>query len=355
MMLESFPQFILSLFLMQSLQIKEPLNIVSCCASAISVLYGLGDFVAMYSNNGDPDYPFSKTVWGAVSTLIDTLLRSFILAYWMTISKAYVIIVPFVFIFIMGIVIFIKNKRHEIENFFGSFIAAIISLGCSSFEHNGAYFAHFTFRPLSKGVFAAIVIIFSIYFGISASPEVFDTSDFPSNDTNHEPSPNITNDFKPSDCSTLCQGNRTDEEQEAFEYYCNNLWETIDPEIHQSILIVIGILFFLSMLEWLLESYFDWMPYKKLYEGANPNYIMGGSKGKKNQQIELQEVEHIKSLQDQEDSNPDPCVQNPDSAPNFIEDGSKNEENQQRELQEIEYSKPLRDEEDSNADPIVQN
>ena len=351
---------------MQALQIQEPLNIVSCCASAISVIYGLGDFVAMWSSGNEEstfqaDYPFSKTVWGTLSSCIDTLLRSFILAYWMTISKAYVIIVPFVFIFIMGIVIFIKNKRHEIENFFGSFIAAIISLGCSSFEHNGAYFAHFTFRPLSKGVFAAIVIIFSIYFGISASPEVFDTSDFPSNATNYEPSPFylntsiIKNVFKPSDCSTLCQGNRTDEEQEAFENYCNNLWEIVDPEIHQSILIVIGILFFFSMLEWLLESYFEWMPYKKLYEGANPNYIMGGSKGKKNQQIELQEVEHIKSLQDQEDSNPDPCVQNPDSAPNFIEDGSKNEENQQRELQEIEYSKPLRDEEDSNADPIVQN
>lgn len=350
MMLESFPQFILSLFMMQALQIQEPLNIVSCSASAISVMYGLGDFGAMLSRKNPADYPFSKTVWGTLSTCIDTLLRSFILAYWMTISKAYVIIVPFVFIFIMILVIFMKNK-----DLFVSFMFAIPSLGCSAFESNREIHKHFTFRPLSKGIFAAIVIAFSIYFGISASPKVFDTSDFPSNDTNYEPSPNITNDFKPSDCSTLCQGNRTDEEQEAFENYCNNLWETIDPEIHQTILIVIGILFFLSMLEWLLESYFDWMPYKKLYEGTDPGFIRGGLKRKENQQIELQDIENSIPVQDSVDLHSNPSLQNPDSDPNFIKAGSKDEENQQRELQESEYSTPLQDEEDSNADPIVQN
>ena len=70
--------------------------------------------------------------------------------------------------------------------------------------------------------------------------------------------------------------------------------DTVRSGTVQSILIVIGILFFLSMLEWLLESYFDWMPYKKLYEGADPGFIRGGLKRKENQF--LQQFLHFCSL-----------------------------------------------------------
>ena len=92
---ESFPQFIISLFMIQALQLSEPLNIFSCSVSFLSVLYGLGDFLAMNANDIEPDYPLSKLMFGSLSICIDTTLRSMTLAYWMTISKAYVLIVPF--------------------------------------------------------------------------------------------------------------------------------------------------------------------------------------------------------------------------------------------------------------------
>ena len=42
MVTESLPQFVISLFIFQALQLREPMNIFSCVASTISVLYGLG-------------------------------------------------------------------------------------------------------------------------------------------------------------------------------------------------------------------------------------------------------------------------------------------------------------------------
>ena len=304
MMMESFPQFVMSLFIMQALQVREPMNILSCSASAISVLYGLGDFLAMWSSENRAEYPFSKTVWGTLSIFVDTLLRSFTLAYWMTISKAYVLIVPFAFCIIMGFVIFIKTQDFNVATFFLSFFNAIVSFGGSSFEDNPDYLKHFTFRPLSKGIFGAILMAFSIFFVISASPKIFHNSNMANNYTN----------FEPSQCSILCQGNKTDEEQEAFENYCNNLWENIEPDtfIHQSILIVIGVLFFLSMLEGILEHFFDWMPYKKLYEGSDDGFIRGGSRDEQNQQPELQEIPNS-DPQAQENSNVDPGPQTSDT------------------------------------------
>ena len=65
----------------------------------------------------------------------------------------------------------------------------------------------------------------------------------------------------------------TDEEQEAFENYCKNLWENIEPEIHQTFYIVIGTLFVISLIEWIMESICSHMPYKKLYKDSDDKFI----------------------------------------------------------------------------------
>merc|ERR1739844_889205 len=117
----------------------------------------------MYSSNNSEDYPISRTMWGTVFNQIDTLLRSFVLAYWMTISKEYVLIVPILFIVIMCFLICIRAKKCDIA----CFIFACISFGGSSFEFPDSPFNTFTFRPLSKGLFAAIFIAFSIFYGTS--------------------------------------------------------------------------------------------------------------------------------------------------------------------------------------------
>ena len=139
---------------------------------------------------------------------------------------------------------------------------SLVSFGCSSFETD---LVKYTFRSMSKLLFSLIFVAFSVFFGITASPKVFvNPENLPNNYT-----------FLPSNCSNFCQGNKTDVEQKAFEDYCNNLWENIEPDsfIHQTICIVIGSLFVLSLLEWILESCFNWMPYKKLYDGSDPGFL----------------------------------------------------------------------------------
>ena len=225
---------------MQALKLTEILNIFSCTVSGLSVLYGLGDFLAMWANEGDPDYPFSKAVWGVLSILIDTLLRSFTISYWMTISKAYVILVPVVYCILFVAVLTIKEWDFSVSNIAATAAASLPSFGCSSLELPET---NYRIRPISKSIFAAIFIAFSIFFGLTAAPKVFANDITVSNQT-------IV--FQPSNCTNLCQRfNQTEQDFEAMTDYCNDLWEHIPSEsfTHQTICIVLATLFVLSTLE----------------------------------------------------------------------------------------------------------
>ena len=87
---ESYPQFTISLFIMQSLQIREPMNIFSCVVSGFSIVYGLGNYLAL-DIYGNPEYPFSMVIFGGLSIFTDTILRTLALSYWMSISKGQLI------------------------------------------------------------------------------------------------------------------------------------------------------------------------------------------------------------------------------------------------------------------------
>merc|ERR1711976_515100 len=99
----------------------------------------------------------------------------------MTILKAYVIIMPFAFSIIMWLVIFMKAKKQNGENFFSSVTTATFSFGTSSIELHNDDIKHFPLRPLSKAIFGAILIAFSIYYGISVSRKVFDNKNMNAN------------------------------------------------------------------------------------------------------------------------------------------------------------------------------
>ena len=75
MIFESYPQMLLSIFIMQSLQITEWFNIGSCIISTFSVVYGYAELLALLSHDSNPNYPFAKTMWAMAALLIDTLLR----------------------------------------------------------------------------------------------------------------------------------------------------------------------------------------------------------------------------------------------------------------------------------------
>ena len=146
---------------------------------------------------------------------------------------------------------------HEVSFF------SVLSFVCSAYEYRHCAVK---LRPVSKGLFSLIFIAFAIFYGISTAPKTFNTND----DTAVMNNSLVNYTFEPSQCSNFCKGNKTDVEQEAFENFCRNLWENLHPDsfIHETICVVTGILFVLSILEGILESCFKWMPYRKLYVGT---------------------------------------------------------------------------------------
>ena len=58
---ETYPQFIVGLFIWQGLQIQNTKNLVSILFSAISIVYGFGDLIAYHVNGDEARAPFSWT------------------------------------------------------------------------------------------------------------------------------------------------------------------------------------------------------------------------------------------------------------------------------------------------------
>ena len=157
----------------------------------------------------------------------------------------------------MGVIICIKLRsiNRGVFRICEALFLPIVSFGCSSYETDDQ--KEIKLRPISKAVFAAVFVTFSIYYGLTASPKIFNNSQLENQ--------NSTFDLSSSNCSSLCQGNRTDMEQEILESYCNNLWEDIEPASHLAICVTLGFLFLFSLMECILEYFFDWMPHNMLY------------------------------------------------------------------------------------------
>ena len=255
-MLESYPQWILNMFIIVGLKIDNLLNFASTAISAISLIYGLGNFLAFEASNENPEYPFSKTVWGMLTILVDSMLRGFSLAYIMKIVKQYVLFIPFIYFFMMLLTIMIVKRKKWPSSY--DVIGTIFSFVCSAYEDKKA--GH-TFRVFSKCVFGTIFIVISVSLGINKSTTLFqDHSE-------------IYSEFDPSACSNICP-NISQTEAEKSKWmdkigYCHEIWKTYPPEFHIPVWIVIGVLFLLSIIEGILEKYHKWMPYQKLYGGTD--------------------------------------------------------------------------------------
>ena len=113
-MFESYPQLILGIIIIQGLQIMEPLNIVSCIISAVSVLIGFGDRLSYIVNDKEAGAPLSVTGLGILATALDTLFRAIFLAYSFTIVKAYALLLVPTYILLMIIGVWIKKKSFSI-------------------------------------------------------------------------------------------------------------------------------------------------------------------------------------------------------------------------------------------------
>ena len=164
MILESFPQWIINMFIIQGLAIREPLNLTSTCISACSVIYGLADSLAFGANGSNPDYPFSKTLWGMSTIVVDTMLRGIFLAYAMTIIKKLVILIPFVYAILMLITILVIKRKntHKTLLSLGDVGGILLSFVSSAHEDSRV---KYTFRLMSKCIFAAIIVVTALSIG----------------------------------------------------------------------------------------------------------------------------------------------------------------------------------------------
>ena len=71
--------------------------------------------------------------------------------------------------------------------------------------------------------------------------------------------------------------------------YCDNIWKTVSPETHIAIWAVLGLLLVLSVVKGILEQFYPWMPYQKLYAGSDGR--IPPLKGKKTIQHEEEIIE----------------------------------------------------------------
>ena len=135
MVFGAFPQLILNIFILQGLQIQEPLNIASTFLSFVCVTFAFGDFLAF---NVNEDSPFSKTVWAMFATIVDTLFRPLFIAYMLSIVKAYALIIPIGYFLLMLVAICIKKNRWSLS--WIDFFYAALSFPCSALEHDDLEF-----------------------------------------------------------------------------------------------------------------------------------------------------------------------------------------------------------------------
>ena len=164
MILESFPQWIINMFIIQGLAIREPLNLTSTCISACSVIYGLAEALAFNANDHKPDYPFSKTLWGIATIMVDAMLRGIFLAYAMTIIKLLVILIPIAYAILMLITILIIRRKDTHKT-----LLSFVDVGCTLFSFvSSAYevkFVKYTYRLMSKCIFSAIIVVTALSIG----------------------------------------------------------------------------------------------------------------------------------------------------------------------------------------------
>ena len=137
MIFGSFPQLILGLFILQGLQIQGPLNILSMVSSFLCVIFAFGDFLAF--NVYENDAPFVYTIWGTLSTTVDTFLRALFVAYILSIFKFYALIIPMAYFGLVLIGICIKKKKFFLDQH--DLFRSAISFPSSALEHDDIGYA----------------------------------------------------------------------------------------------------------------------------------------------------------------------------------------------------------------------
>jgi len=246
---ESFPQLLSNLFIIMSLQKNEPLNWISTSASFASVLYGVSDYIASFKHG--IDVPFMKVVWAVLAAFLDVTFGLFLTAYIFTLYKAYGFVFPSTSLLVTLIatcILWKKRPRGQSQEILKCIFSFFISFASSAIWCIGTFKAFIT-RKAIKNLIAAIALsyITLVFMTIDEGKPIF-VETF--GNFNH--SLNIS-------CDNICSNSA----KEA----CQQL--SLPMETHSSIIVTLWVLFGLIVIEMILETFFEWMPIRKVMKKNN--------------------------------------------------------------------------------------
>ena len=267
---ESYPQLILGTFIVIGLKIDNPLNYGSCVVSALSVVYGFGDVVVLFSHN-TVKYPFALTVLGMLSTMIDSLMRALFMSYILSIIKAYALVLPPIY-FVLFFLFLLVIKKYSVTDP-ADILVPLTTFGSSALAWENDHSEKFHFRMPSKIAFAIIFIpsLCLVTHFETASLQNIDNMNNTTTSVNLTTSMNTTLTLTPDKCEDLCSVDETTIE------YCKTLWKHMGPSTkvfgldvelprnHLNIVMALSVLFILSSIEGLMDACFSWTPHNRLH------------------------------------------------------------------------------------------
>ena len=247
---ETFPQVILGAFTIQALQLWEPLNILSFVFSLVSLLYGIGEQIAIRFY-GDVEADILTVMFGILTVMTDAVLRVLFFSYLLTIAKAYTLLIVLVYLLMTFAKVWKSTARVELETAFRLFVSlnsSLYSLPCSAFQSKGLHSVNM--RSMSKGFFSLLFVLSFAFVFVSTNTLVLNDIGFALQNSSKIENSAMIN------CTNICNNE--------FNEFCSQRWKYLPQSEHLIIQSVLGFFFLLSLLEWILESNFDSMPYRQL-------------------------------------------------------------------------------------------
>ena len=174
----------------------------------------------------------------------------------------------------MMIAICIKKRNCIIKS--SDLLGALTSFGCSAHESGDV---DYTFRPLSKIVFACIFLptLAFLTYATAVLPNL-------GHDSTDLGDPKICANICPNVIESGIASRDLNVTVVDVKSYCSSIWRHLEPSdtlpipgAHFGFLLTLGVLFVLSTIEGLVEAFAKWGAYCKLYEyeydagyGQNP-------------------------------------------------------------------------------------
>ena len=268
-------------FTIGALQLWEPLNILSFTVSFVSLLYGIGNYVVLKSQDFDNfEVDFSMTVWGVLANMIDAGLRVLFFAYISTIIKGYIFLILLAYVLVVLIILVHQVKHFMVQKgYFMTYLSemtgpAMQSLPCSGIETSITLKEDkCRLRTISKSVFSCLFLISLIFVGISTNSDNFNGIGYALKNSSHIPNENIIK----KHCTNICKSELIRQAQNEplngpsnatpneWNKICLESWKHLGKSYHLTAQIVLIVLFCLSLLEWVLENCYDCMPYNAFH------------------------------------------------------------------------------------------